>query len=184
MVEIRELDLPGLLEIRIARHGDERGFFSEVWNQDEWAKAGIKTSFVQDNHSRSGQVGVLRGLHYQLEPLAQDKVVRVVHGAIFDVAVDVRRSSPTFGRWTSLVLSDTEWNQLLVPKGYAHGFLTLEPGTEVIYKVSAPYSPQHERVVRFNDPAIGIAWPDIGAPFQLSAKDSTAPVLADAETFK
>jgi dTDP-4-dehydrorhamnose 3,5-epimerase len=184
VIDVRELDLPGLLEIRTARHGDDRGFFSEVWNQAEWAAAGIAATFVQDNHSRSARAGVLRGLHYQLAPFAQDKLVRVTRGSVFDVAVDVRRSSPTFGRWASLVLSADDWNQLFVPRGYAHGFVTLEPGSEVLYKVSAPYSPEHERSVRFDDPAIGIAWPDVGEAFQLSDKDRSAPLLADSERFE
>jgi dTDP-4-dehydrorhamnose 3,5-epimerase len=184
VIDVRELDLPGLLEIRTARHADDRGFFSEVWNQAEWAAAGIAATFVQDNHSRSARAGVLRGLHYQLAPFAQDKLVRVTRGSVFDVAVDVRRSSPTFGRWASLVLSADDWNQLFVPRGYAHGFVTLEPGSEVLYKVSAPYSPEHERSVRFDDPAIGIAWPDVGEAFQLSDKDRSAPLLADSERFE
>jgi dTDP-4-dehydrorhamnose 3,5-epimerase len=183
VLEARPLGLAGLIEIRVPRMGDERGFFSETWNRDAWASAGIDVEFVQDNHSLSARPGVLRGLHYQLEPMAQDKLVRVVRGAIFDVAVDVRRSSPTFGHWAGLTLSAREWNQLLVPKGFAHGFVTLEPDTEVLYKVSAPYSPGHDRAVRYDDPAIGIAWPEVGPNFQLSAKDSAAPLLAQAEVF-
>ena len=183
MLEVKPLGLPGLMEIRVARFGDERGFFSETWNRRSWATAGIDIDFVQDNHSRSAKAGVLRGLHYQLEPMAQDKLVRVVRGSVFDVAVDIRRSSSTYGQWTGLTLSAREWNQLLVPKGYAHGFVTLEPDTEVIYKVSALYSPEHDRAVRFDDPAIGIAWPEVGAAFQLSAKDRAAPLLAEAEVF-
>lgn len=183
VLEITALGLPGLMEIRSPRMGDERGFFSETWSRRAWAAAGIDFDFVQDNHSLSAGAGVLRGLHYQLEPMAQDKLVRVVRGAIFDVAVDIRRSSPSFGRWTGLTISAREWNQLLVPKGYAHGYVTLEPETEVIYKVSAPYSPRHERAVRYDDPTIGIAWPELGTPFQLSAKDSAAPTLAQAEVF-
>jgi dTDP-4-dehydrorhamnose 3,5-epimerase len=184
VLEVKALGLPGLMEIRSPRMGDDRGFFSETWNRATWSAAGIDIDFVQDNHSLSVNAGVLRGLHYQLEPMAQDKLVRVVLGAIFDVAVDVRRSSPTFGRWAGLTLSASEWNQLLVPKGYAHGFVTLEPDTEVIYKVSALYSPAHDRSVRYDDHAIGIAWPKVGPDFQLSAKDSAAPLLAEAEVFE
>lgn len=184
MPEIRPLELPEVFEIRTTRHGDDRGFFSEVWNKASWAEAGILVDFVQDNHSYSANAGVLRGLHYQLPPLAQDKIVRVSRGSIFDVAVDVRRSSPTFGQWVGRILSAEEWNQLLVPKGFAHGFLTLEPNTEVQYKVSAPYSASNERAVRYNDPALGINWPDIGMPFKLSAKDEIAPSLAEAEVFE
>lgn len=182
MVETRPTAIPDVLEIRTKRIGDDRGFFSEVWSQAAWAAAGIAIDIVQDNHSRSERRGVVRGLHYQVPPMAQDKIVRVTRGAIFDVALDIRRSSPTFGKWVGVELSEREWNQLLVPRGFAHGFITLEPGTEVQYKVSAPYSPEHERAIRFDDPAIGIAWPDAGE-IQLSASDLAAPPFADAETF-
>jgi dTDP-4-dehydrorhamnose 3,5-epimerase len=183
VVEFRSLGLAGLLEVLTPRIEDSRGFFSETWSRLNWEAAGVYVDFVQDNHSRSDQRGVVRGLHYQLPPMAQDKLVRVISGAIFDVAVDVRKSSPTFGQWTGLVLSAKEWNQLLVPKGLAHGFVTLEPGTEVQYKVSAPYSAEHERGIRFDDPAIGIEWPDLVEKFQLSPKDRAAPLLAEAELF-
>ena len=138
---VLELNLPEVLEIRPERHGDARGFFSETFNARRFADAGIHISWLQDNHTFSAPKGVLRGLHYQAPPFAQDKLVRVVKGAIFDVAVDIRRGSPTFGRWCSLVVSAAQWNQILVPKGFAHGFLTLEPETEVIYKVSEVYAP-------------------------------------------
>jgi dTDP-4-dehydrorhamnose 3,5-epimerase len=126
---------------------------------------------------------VLRDLHYQLPPLAQDKLVRVTRGAIYDVAVDVRRNSPTFGQWVGLTVSAAEWNQILVPAGFAHGFVTLEPDTEVQYKVSAPYSPERERAIRFDDPQIAIEWPIPAAELTLSQRDRAAPVLADAELF-
>ena len=184
MVEVRRLGLDGVLEIISARFGDDRGFFSEVWNDAEWRDAGVGLEFVQDNHSFSAAKGVIRGLHYQLAPVAQDKLVRVTRGAIFDVAVDLRRSSPTFGRWTGVELSRERWNQLLVPKGFAHGFLTLEPECEVQYKVTAPYSREHERTIRFDDPALGIDWPDLGVTFQLSEKDAAASGFAAAETFE
>jgi len=184
VVEIRPLELEGVYEVRTARFGDNRGFFSETWNRGELASAGIAADFVQDNHSYSEQRGVVRGLHYQLPPMAQDKLVRVTKGAIFDVAVDLRRSSQTFGKWTGIVLSAIEWNQLFIPKGFAHGFLTLEPNCEVQYKVTAPYSVQHERAVRFDDPAIGVEWPKIAEAFQLSPKDEAAPLLRMAEAFE
>jgi dTDP-4-dehydrorhamnose 3,5-epimerase len=180
VLETRPLDLGGLIEIRPRRFSDERGFFSEVWREDRLAEAGIKARFVQDNHSFSNCRGVLRGLHFQAPPAAQDKLVRVSRGAIFDVAVDIRLSSPTFGRWVGLVLSAAEWNQLFIPKGFAHGFVTLEDETEVLYKCSAPYAPEHERTVRFDDPAIHIDWP-IGDVI-LSDKDRAAPLLADVDT--
>ena len=138
MLDVRSLQLEGLLEIRPPRFGDERGFFSEVWREDRLAEAGLRVRFVQDNHSYSAAKGVLRGLHFQLPPAAQDKLVRVSRGSIFDVAVDVRPESPTFGRWAGLTLSAKEWNQLFIPKGFAHGFVTLEDDTEVLYKASAP----------------------------------------------
>ena len=183
MVDVRRLAIPDVLEIRTARHGDERGFFSETFNKASWEEAGLALDFVQHNHSLSRSAGVLRGLHYQLPPVAQDKLVRVSRGAIFDVAVDIRRSSPTFGRWVAATLSADDWNQLLVPKGFAHGFLTLMPDTEVQYNVTAPYSPAHDRAIRYEDPAIGIDWPSAGLDLTLSPKDAAAPLLADAELF-
>ena len=183
MLEIRPLEIEGLLEIRPPKHGDERGFFSEVWREDQLAAAGVAVHFVQDNHSYSRARGVLRGLHYQLPPAGQDKLVRVTRGSVFDVAVDIRRSSPTFGRWAGLVLSAGEWNQLFVPKGFAHGFVTLEEDCEVLYKVSAPFAPELDRAIRFDDPDIGIEWPLGPAELTLSDKDRQAPRLGDAETF-
>ena len=141
-------------------------------------------TFVQDNHSLSRKAGVLRGLHYQLPPFAQDKLVRVISGAILDVAVDIRKSSPTFGRWLALEVSAEKWNQILVPKGFAHGFVTLIPDTEVIYKVTERYAPECDRSIRFDDPAIGIDWRVSAADVTLSDKDRNAPLLADAEIFE
>jgi dTDP-4-dehydrorhamnose 3,5-epimerase len=181
MLDVRPLGLDGLREIRPARARDERGFFSETYSDAAMAAAGIHVAFVQDNHSVSAARGVLRGLHYQLPPSAQDKLVRVTRGAIYDVAVDIRRGSPTFGRWAGLVLSAELWNQLLVPRGFAHGFVTLEEGCEVQYKVSAPYDRDCDRAIRFDDPAIGIDWPLAGDALTLSAKDRAAPLLAEAE---
>ncbi len=184
MLDLRLTGLDGVVEVRTPRIGDARGFFSEVWSRPVWAAAGLPDlEFVQDNHSLSRSRGVLRGLHYQVEPVAQAKLVRVTSGAVFDVAVDIRRGSPTFGRWIGTTLSADEWNQLLVPAGFAHGFLTLEADTEVQYKVTAPYSSAHDRAIRWNDPAIGIDWPLEGDEVLLSDKDRSAPVLADAETF-
>jgi dTDP-4-dehydrorhamnose 3,5-epimerase len=134
---------------------------------------------VQDNQSLSAEVGVLRGLHFQVAPFAQDKLIRVLRGSIFDVSVDLRRGSPTYGKWASCVLSARDGNQLLVPVGFAHGFVTLEPDVEVFYKVSAPYAPDCELGIRWNDPAIGIAWPLEGRKPVLSSKDASAPLLAD-----
>ena len=182
MVDIRRLSLEGLFEILPARFGDERGFFSETYNSKSLADSGIALDFVQDNHSLSARAGVLRGLHFQLPPFAQDKLVRVAHGRIFDVAVDIRSGSPSFGKWLGTELSAEKWNQLLVPKGFAHGFLTLEPNTEVLYKVTALYSPEHERTIRYDDPDIGIDWPFETDALILSDKDKAAPLLKETAT--
>ena len=184
MLDVRRTALDAVVELRPRRIGDDRGFFSEVWNRARWTGAGLPDlDFVQDNHSLSRAPGVLRGLHYQTEPVAQAKLVRVTRGAVFDVAVDIRRGSPSFGQWLGVTLSADEWNQLLVPAGFAHGFLTLEPDTEVQYKVTAPYSAAHDRAIRWDDPAIGVEWPLGGAAPLLSDKDRSAPLLADAEVF-
>jgi dTDP-4-dehydrorhamnose 3,5-epimerase len=182
-VEVRPLGIDGVLEIVPKRHGDARGFFIETYNAERFSQAGIDLRFVQDNHSYSAAAGVLRGLHYQLAPRAQDKLVRVIRGSILDVAVDIRRGSKTFGKWVALELSADRGNQILVPKGFAHGFVTLVPDTEVLYKVTDTYSPEHDRSIRFDDPAIGIEWPSMAGGFQLSDKDLKAPPLAAAEVF-
>lgn len=183
MIEIRHVGLGGVLEITPKKFNDERGFFSETYNSGRLAEAGIDLVFVQDNHSRSAHKGVLRGLHYQLPPKAQDKLIRVSRGAILDVSVDIRKGSPTFGQWVAVELSAEKWNQLLVPKGFAHGFITLQDDTEVVYKATAHYSPEHDRSIRYDDPDIGIEWPLPAAEIQLSGKDQAAPRLADAEIF-
>lgn len=182
MLDVQPLALDGVLEIRPVRHSDERGFFSEVWSRPRWLEAGIDADFVQDNHSLSKQRGVLRGLHYQAPPMAQAKLVRVVRGAVFDVAVDIRKGSPTFGRWVSTILSAERWNQLFIPPGFAHGFLTLEADCEVEYKVSAPYSAVHDRAIRFDDPDIAIDWPIAAEEAILSDKDRGAPLLGQTQT--
>ena len=160
---------------------DHRGFFSEVYNSKALRDLGIAPSFVQDNHSLSKEKGVLRGLHYQKAPLAQDKLIRVVRGAILDVAVDVRRASPTFGKHVAVELSADNWKQMFVPVGFAHGFVTLEPNTEVLYKVSAPYSPPHERGVQWNDPALGIPWGIGEGEAILSDRDRKHPPLGGVQ---
>lgn len=161
--------------------GDERGFFFESWNQQAFNAAAGDTAFVQDNHSRSSR-GVLRGLHYQLPPHPQGKLIRCVLGEIFDVAVDIRRSSPTFGQWVGAVLSADNKQQLWVPAGFAHGFLTLSEQAEVLYKTTDFWSRECERAIRWVDPALAIAWPLealAGADPQLSEKDGAAPLLAE-----
>ena len=169
-------------EVRLVvpdRFGDARGYFSETYNRRVFADAGIADEFVQDNHSLSGPVGTVRGLHYQLPPFAQAKLIRVVRGAVLDVAVDLRRGSPTFGRHVTATLSTANGHQLFVPVGFAHGFCTLEPDTEVLYKVSAFYSREHDRGVRWDDPALGIVWPVVAGEAVLSAKDAQAPKLRE-----
>lgn len=161
--------------------GDERGFFHETWNARSFSQAGLNIEFVQDNHSRSGR-GVLRGLHYQLyQP--QGKLVRVVAGRVFDVAVDLRQSSPTFGRWVGVELSAANKRMVWIPPGFAHGFVTLEDATDFLYKCTDFYAPEHDRTLMWNDPAIGIDWPLEGLVLQLSAKDKLGKLLADAELF-
>jgi len=174
--------LEGVLIVTPARHGDHRGFFSESWNRARMAEAGIDIDFVQDNHSFSTRKGTLRGLHFQSPPHAQDKLVRCGRGRLFDVAVDIRRGSPTYGKWAGEELSFENGKQLLVPKGFLHGFLTLEPDTEIVYKCSDYYAPDCDGAVRYDDPGIAIDWPlDGGAPV-LSDKDAAAPLLAGFDT--
>ena len=159
---------------------DARGFFSETWNARLMAEHGIAANFVQDNHAFSADKGTLRGLHFQRGPMAQDKLVRVTRGAVFDVAVDIRPGSPTFGRHVSAILSNANWAQLWVPKGFAHGYLTLEPDTEVGYKVTAYYAPAHDAGIAWDEPALAIDWPVARRAVILSEKDQRQPRLADA----
>lgn len=184
MLEVRRLALDGVLEIVPQKFGDERGFFSESFNAKALAAHGVELTFLQDNHSYSALAGTLRGLHYQLPPKAQAKLVRVVRGRVFDVVVDIRKGSPTFARWLGLELSAEKWNQILVPAGFAHGLVTLEPETEVLYKVTEHYSAEHERSIRFDDPAIGIDWPVAADRLQLSAKDRNAALLNESNLFE
>lgn len=172
-------DFEGLWVVEPAVFQDARGFFLETYRHDAFARQGIRAEFVQDNHSHSVR-GVLRGLHYQVEPRAQAKLVRVVSGEVFDVVVDLRRSSRTFGRWFGLHLSGSNHKMLYVPEGFAHGFMTLSEKADVIYKVSQPYSPEHERGVRWDDPSLAIVWPSLGAAPSLSEKDRRLPGLQGA----
>ena len=181
-MQVRTLRIPDVKVLIPRKFGDRRGFFSEVYSQATLAEAGIDTRFVQDNHSLSARRGTVRGLHFQTPPHAQDKLVRVVRGSVFDVAVDLRRSSPTYGRHASAVLSAEAWNQILIPVGFAHGFMTLEPDTEIIYKVSDYYAPEHDRGLRWNDPALGIRWPIPEDEAILSDKDRAQPGFAGFET--
>ncbi|KJS40067.1 MAG: dTDP-4-dehydrorhamnose 3,5-epimerase [Rhodospirillaceae bacterium BRH_c57] len=180
---IRALDIPEVKVIEVDRFGDHRGFFSETYSRKAFADLGIDQDFVQDNQSLSAQIGTVRGLHFQIPPYAQDKLVRVTRGAILDIAVDIRHGSPTFGRWVAAEISAENWLQILVPGGFAHGFVTLQPDTEVLYKVSAPYSPEHDKGILWDDPALGIEWPVSGDAALLSDKDRKQPRLAEQDIF-
>jgi len=180
MQAIRQ-SVPDVVLIEPKVFGDSRGFFYESFNQQAFNEAtGTNHAFVQDNHSRSSQ-GVLRGLHYQLPPRAQGKLVRVVRGAVFDVAVDIRKGSPTFGQWVGALLTEDNHRQLWVPPGLAHGFLVLSESADFLYKTTDYYSPEHERCIRWDDPQLAIAWPSVEAAIQLSAKDQVGRWLAEAD---
>jgi len=175
-------DIPDVLIYEPSIHGDDRGYFFETWRADTFAAAGVDLSFVQDNQSSSGQ-GVLRGLHYQIEQ-SQGKLVRVIAGRVFDVAVDLRRGSATFGRWVGVELSGTNRRLFWVPPGFGHGFYVLSEKADFVYKCTEYYAPQHERVIRFDDPDLGIEWPLIkGVETQLSEKDLGGTSFADADLF-
>ena len=181
-MDILTTDLPGVLLIKPRVFEDDRGFFFESFNRRDWINAtGINCDFVQDNHSRSLK-GVLRGLHYQLPPAAQGKLIRVLTGEIFDVAVDIRKDSPSFGQWFGCRLSDTNKMQMWVPEGFAHGFLVLSDVAEILYKTTDYYSPEHERCIAWDDDTLCIQWPVTGEP-TLSTKDKSAPELTESETF-
>jgi dTDP-4-dehydrorhamnose 3,5-epimerase len=181
-MKITRTEIPDLLVIEPKVFGDARGFFFESFNEKLFGDAtGLKVSFVQDNHSRSAR-SVLRGLHYQVQQ-PQGKLVRVVRGAVFDVAVDIRGSSPTFGKWVGVELTEDNHRQFWIPAGFAHGFLVLSESADFLYKTTNYYAPAHERCIAWNDPAIGIAWPDTGEAPRLSAKDLAGAALAAADVF-
>ncbi|KUP05288.1 dTDP-4-dehydrorhamnose 3,5-epimerase [Bacillus coahuilensis m2-6] len=177
---LTETKLKGVFIIEPIVFGDHRGWFMETYNDSKLKESGININFIQDNHSFSATKGTLRGLHYQLNPRAQTKLVRCTMGAIFDVAVDIRKGSPTFGKWFGIELTAENKKQLLVPKGFAHAFMTLTDDVEVQYKVDEGYSPENDRGIIWNDPEIGIEWPINITPI-LSEKDEKAPLLKDAE---
>jgi dTDP-4-dehydrorhamnose 3,5-epimerase len=174
---VESLAIPEVKIIRPDKHGDERGFFSETYSRRDLTAAGIDLEFVQDNHALSAQKSTVRGLHFQAPPFAQDKLVRVVRGEIFDVAVDLRVGSPTYGGHVSAKISAEFWDQILVPKGFAHGLVTLEPNTEVLYKVTNYYSPEHDEGIRWDDPELDIDWPVAATNALLSARDKKHPSL-------
>ncbi|GLK72253.1 dTDP-4-dehydrorhamnose 3,5-epimerase [Ancylobacter dichloromethanicus] len=182
MTTFTRLAIPDVVLVQPVRHGDARGYFCETYKKAEFDAFGLDIAFVQDNESLSREVGVVRGLHFQTPPMAQAKLVRAVRGAIFDVAVDIRRGSPSFGRWVAATLTAAGGEQLLVPHGFAHGFCTLEPDTIVAYKVDAPYSPAHDAGIRWDDPDLAIDWPVAVGSAVLSNKDRTAPLLRDYAT--
>ena len=177
-MEIIATKIPDVKLIKPKKHGDQRGFFSEVYNKAVFEKADLHLHFAQDNHAFSAEKGTVRGLHFQVEPHGQDKLVRVTRGSILDVAVDVRKGSPTYGQHVAEILSAENWHQLLVPIGFAHGYCTMEPDTEVLYKVTNYYSPEHDRGLIWNDNEIGIKWPVKESEAILSAKDQAQPPLA------
>ena len=177
------LQIPEVMVVKSTKHGDDRGFFSETYSGPIFSDNGINVTFVQDNHALSAQKGTVRGLHFQIPPFAQAKLVRVTRGSIFDVAVDVRIGSPTFGRYVSAEVSAESWNQIFIPVGFAHGLVTLEPNTEVIYKVSTLYSPEHDKGVLWNDPTLEIDWPMNAVDAILSDKDRSQPTFSELPAF-
>jgi len=182
-MEAKPLEIPGLLLIIPTRHKDVRGFFSETYNRTQFAKWGIHNKFVQDNHTRSLKAGTVRGLHFQSPPHAQDKLVRVCRGAVLDVAVDIRHGSPTFGKSVTAILSAENWHQLWVPKGFAHGFCTIEPDSEVIYKVTNFYAPECDKGIAWDDPNLGINWPVSPEAAILAEKDRRHPKLSELPAY-
>ncbi|WP_371223646.1 dTDP-4-dehydrorhamnose 3,5-epimerase [Roseovarius sp. 2305UL8-3] len=180
-MNITKTALPGVFLLEPPRFGDDRGFFSESWNRKTLASHGIDIDFVQDNHSLSAQVGTVRGLHFQAPPHAQAKLVRCGRGQLFDVAVDIRKGSPTYGHWVGYELSHDNGLQLLIPAGFLHGFVTRAPDTEILYKCSDYYAPDCDGAVRFDDPDIGIDWGLTADPV-LSEKDADAPLLGDFDS--
>lgn len=171
--------IPDVLRIEPKVFEDARGYFYESYRRDLFAAHGIPAEFVQDNYSKSAK-GILRGLHYQIPPKAQAKLVHVIRGAVFDVAVDLRRGSPTFGRWVGETLSGATHRAFYIPAGFAHGFCALEPDTLVVYKVTELYSPAHERGIAWDDPDVAVAWPTLDVPYQLAERDRRYPRLKDA----
>jgi dTDP-4-dehydrorhamnose 3,5-epimerase len=175
--------VPGVFLITPRRYGDTRGHFAEVYNEFAWSAVGVNCRFIQDNQSLSTFTGTLRGMHFQIPPVAQSKLVRVLQGAIFDVAVDIRAGSATYGKFAAATLSAENGCQLFVPAGFAHGFCTLQPDTEVLYKVDAPYSREHERGLAWNDPAIEIQWPVLADEMKVLDRDQQFPRLDSLPAF-
>ena len=182
-MEFRTFDLDGPVEIIPRKIEDERGYFSEIFRLNTFSELASNAEFVQDNQSLSVRVGTIRGIHFQTHPFAQGKLVRCLSGRLFDVAVDIRSDSPTFGRWISIVLTQQDNNQLWVPAGFGHGFCTLEPNSVISYRVTNYYSPEHDKGISWDDPDIGIDWPQIADPETLSGKDRLQPTLAELPAY-
>lgn len=181
-MQVENTAIPEVLLVTPKRFGDARGYFSETWNRETWKKSGLDVNFVQDNHSRSEKKGTLRGLHYQSPPMAQDKLIRVISGSILDVAVDARKGSPNFGKWVGEKLSEENGKQLFVPRGFLHGFVTLENDTQVIYKCSNFYAPECDGSVSFDDPILAIDWGVDRSSAILSEKDANAESFSDFDS--
>lgn len=182
-LEFRQFDIDGLIEIKPRKFADERGYFSEIFRLNAFTEKVGDIQFVQDNQSLSRRVGTIRGLHFQTHPAAQGKLVRCLSGSILDLAVDLRSGSPTFGKSLSLILTPEDNNQLWVPVGFGHGFCTLEPNSVISYRVTSYYSPEHDKGVAWDDPDIGIAWPDVADPETLSGKDRQQPRLVELPSY-
>lgn len=179
ILQVERLPLDGLALVRCHRFVDDRGYFLEAWSRDGFAAVGLKADFAQDNQSLSCKANTLRGLHFQKPPFEQAKLVRVLQGSIFDVVVDIRRTSPTFGRWHAVKLTSEDGSEIYIPRGFAHGFLTMEPNTLVMYKVDAPYAPAYEGGIRWNDDALAIDWPVAEVDVILSERDRDLPSFLD-----
>lgn len=182
-MEFRTFDVEGPLEIRPRKIADDRGYFSEIFRLDEFAKQSAPVEFVQDNQSLSIRTGTVRGIHFQSHPYAQGKLVRCLAGKLFDVAVDLRRGSPTYGHWVSVLLSPDENNQLWIPVGFGHAFCTLEPNSIISYRVTSYYSAENDKGVAWDDPEIGVEWPDVADPQTLSTKDRSQPQFCDLSAY-
>jgi dTDP-4-dehydrorhamnose 3,5-epimerase len=182
-MDIRKLQIPGPVVVVPRKFGDERGFLSEIYSDDAFGANVAQVRFVQENHSYSEHAGTIRGIHFQVPPHAQGKLVRVVRGAAFDVAIDLRAGSPTFGRCATVELSAANWNQMWIPAGFGHGLCTLEPHTEVVYKLTAPYHRESERGIAWNDPGLAIDWPLGQREPHLSDRDRQHPSLAEAAAY-
>lgn len=181
-IQVETTKLGGVLILTPQRHGDARGFFSESWNRRRLEEAGVSVEFVQDNHSLSAKAGTVRGLHFQAPPHAQAKLVRCGRGSLYDVAVDIRQGSPTFGQWTGVELSFENGKQLFIPEGFLHGFATREPDTEILYKCTDYYAPECDGAVRFDDPDIGVDWGVDTGSAVLSEKDAAAPLFREFDS--